>query len=74
MSTQERLGMEAATAARIVAARTVLHCNESFAFCTIFALLRFWVLWRKAAMSSHRTTFNHVGLCVSDRARSRRFY
>jgi lactoylglutathione lyase len=25
-------------------------------------------------MSSHRTTFNHVGLCVSDRARSRRFY
>ncbi|WP_156687398.1 VOC family protein [Mycobacterium sp. Marseille-P9652] len=25
-------------------------------------------------MSSHRTTFNHVGLCVADRARSRRFY
>ncbi|OBA82432.1 glyoxalase-like protein [Mycobacterium sp. 1164966.3] len=25
-------------------------------------------------MSSHRTTFNHVGLCVSDRQRSRRFY
>jgi len=25
-------------------------------------------------MISHRTTFNHVGLCVSDRARSRRFY
>ncbi|MBW0012565.1 VOC family protein [Mycobacterium sp.] len=25
-------------------------------------------------MSSHRTTFNHVGLCVSDRERSRRFY
>jgi lactoylglutathione lyase len=25
-------------------------------------------------MNSHRTTFNHVGLCVSDRARSRRFY
>jgi lactoylglutathione lyase len=25
-------------------------------------------------MSSHLTTFNHVGLCVSDRARSRRFY
>jgi lactoylglutathione lyase len=25
-------------------------------------------------MSSHRTTFNHVGLCVSDRAQSRRFY
>ncbi|BBZ40284.1 VOC family protein [Mycobacterium conspicuum] len=25
-------------------------------------------------MSSHRTTFNHVGLCVADGARSRRFY
>jgi lactoylglutathione lyase len=25
-------------------------------------------------MSSHRTVFNHVGLCVSDRVRSRRFY
>ena len=25
-------------------------------------------------MASHRTTFNHVGLCVADRARSRRFY
>ncbi|WP_102417209.1 VOC family protein [Mycobacterium sp. 4858] len=25
-------------------------------------------------MISHRTTFNHVGLCVSDRERSRRFY
>ena len=25
-------------------------------------------------MSSHRTTFNHVGLCVTDRDRSRRFY
>jgi catechol 2,3-dioxygenase-like lactoylglutathione lyase family enzyme len=25
-------------------------------------------------MSGHRTTFNHVGLCVSDRERSRRFY
>jgi lactoylglutathione lyase len=25
-------------------------------------------------MSSHRTTFNHVGLCVTDRERSRRFY
>jgi catechol 2,3-dioxygenase-like lactoylglutathione lyase family enzyme len=25
-------------------------------------------------MSSHRTTFNHVGLCVADRDRSRRFY
>ncbi|OBB83725.1 VOC family protein [Mycobacterium sp. 852002-30065_SCH5024008] len=25
-------------------------------------------------MGSHRTTFNHVGLCVSDRERSRRFY
>jgi lactoylglutathione lyase len=25
-------------------------------------------------MSTHRTTFNHVGLCVSDRERSRRFY
>ncbi|OBI30469.1 glyoxalase-like protein [Mycobacterium sp. E1386] len=25
-------------------------------------------------MSSHRTTFNHVGMCVSDRQRSRRFY
>ena len=25
-------------------------------------------------MTSHQTTFNHVGLCVADRARSRRFY
>ena len=25
-------------------------------------------------MSSNRTIFNHVGLCVSDRQRSRRFY
>ncbi len=25
-------------------------------------------------MSIHRTVFNHVGLCVADRARSRRFY
>src|SRR6201991_4588966 len=25
-------------------------------------------------MSSHRTVFNHVGLCVSARERSRRFY
>jgi lactoylglutathione lyase len=25
-------------------------------------------------MSSHQTTFNHVGLCVADRERSRRFY
>jgi lactoylglutathione lyase len=25
-------------------------------------------------MSGHRTTFNHVGLCVADRERSRRFY
>jgi lactoylglutathione lyase len=25
-------------------------------------------------MTSHRTVFNHVGLCVSDRERSRRFY
>ena len=25
-------------------------------------------------MASHRTTFNHVGLCVADRERSRRFY
>lgn len=25
-------------------------------------------------MSSHRTVFNHVGLCVRDRERSRRFY
>ncbi|MGO9508651.1 MAG: VOC family protein [Mycobacterium sp.] len=25
-------------------------------------------------MSSHRTVFNHVGLCVADRERSRRFY
>ena len=25
-------------------------------------------------MSGRRTVFNHVGLCVSDRARSRRFY
>jgi Xaa-Pro aminopeptidase/catechol 2,3-dioxygenase-like lactoylglutathione lyase family enzyme len=29
---------------------------------------------RKAVMTSHRTVFNHVGLCVTDRARSRRFY
>lgn len=25
-------------------------------------------------MSSHQATFNHVGLCVADRERSRRFY
>jgi len=25
-------------------------------------------------MTSHRTVFNHVGLCVADRARSRGFY
>lgn len=25
-------------------------------------------------MSGHRTTFNHVGLCVADRERSRHFY
>jgi lactoylglutathione lyase len=25
-------------------------------------------------MSSHQTTFNHVGLCVANRERSRRFY
>ena len=25
-------------------------------------------------MSSHRTVFNHIGLCVADRGRSRRFY
>ena len=25
-------------------------------------------------MTSERTTFNHVGLCVADRVRSRRFY
>jgi catechol 2,3-dioxygenase-like lactoylglutathione lyase family enzyme len=25
-------------------------------------------------MTSHRTVFNHVGLCVTDRERSRRFY
>jgi lactoylglutathione lyase len=25
-------------------------------------------------MASHRTVFNHIGLCVSDRERSRRFY
>jgi lactoylglutathione lyase len=25
-------------------------------------------------MASHRTVFNHVGLCVADRQRSRRFY
>ena len=25
-------------------------------------------------MTRHRTVFNHVGLCVTDRARSRRFY
>ena len=29
---------------------------------------------RKAVMTSHRTVFNHVGLCVADRERSRRFY
>jgi lactoylglutathione lyase len=25
-------------------------------------------------MTSHRTVFNHIGLCVADRDRSRRFY
>lgn len=25
-------------------------------------------------MTSHRTAFNHIGLCVADRERSRRFY
>jgi catechol 2,3-dioxygenase-like lactoylglutathione lyase family enzyme len=25
-------------------------------------------------MTSHRTVFNHIGLCVTDRGRSRRFY
>jgi catechol 2,3-dioxygenase-like lactoylglutathione lyase family enzyme len=25
-------------------------------------------------MASHRTVFNHIGLCVADRERSRRFY
>ena len=25
-------------------------------------------------MSSHRTVFHHIGLCVADRERSRRFY
>jgi len=25
-------------------------------------------------MASHRTAFNHIGLCVADRERSRRFY
>ena len=25
-------------------------------------------------MSAHRTVFNHIGLCVADRERSRRFY
>jgi lactoylglutathione lyase len=25
-------------------------------------------------LPSHRTTFNHIGLCVADRERSRRFY
>jgi lactoylglutathione lyase len=25
-------------------------------------------------MTSHRTVFNHIGLCVADRERSRRFY
>lgn len=25
-------------------------------------------------MTNHRAVFNHVGLCVADRARSRRFY
>ena len=29
---------------------------------------------RKVVMASHRTVFNHVGLCVADRGRSRRFY
>ena len=29
---------------------------------------------RKVVMSSHQTIFNHVGLCVADRERSRRFY
>src|SRR5947209_17658993 len=61
------------TAGRVVIL-TVLQRDESSAFYTIFALLRVCVLPRKAAMSSHRTTFNHVGLCVSDRERSRRFY
>ena len=28
----------------------------------------------ESEMTDHRTAFNHVGLCVSDRARSRRFY
>lgn len=28
----------------------------------------------KVVMISHRTVFNHVGLCVRDRERSRRFY
>ncbi len=28
----------------------------------------------RVVMSSHRTVFNHVGLCVADRGRSRRFY
>ena len=28
----------------------------------------------ESEMTDHRTVFNHVGLCVSDRARSRRFY
>jgi lactoylglutathione lyase len=31
-------------------------------------------LLRKVVMASHRTVFNHVGLCVADRERSRRFY
>ena len=29
---------------------------------------------QEAVMTSHRTVFNHVGLCVADRERSRRFY
>src|SRR5258708_28373467 len=29
---------------------------------------------RKVVMDSHRTVFNHVGLCVAARERSRRFY
>src|SRR5258708_29792754 len=29
---------------------------------------------RKVVMASHRTVFNHIGLCVADRERSRRFY
>ena len=29
---------------------------------------------RKAVMTSHRTVFNHIGLCVADRERSRHFY